>query len=51
MRIANAILDGSVSELPYSTYGFPTAPLGLYSGKAWFLPLIGLWHRWLDVIQ
>jgi glycine/D-amino acid oxidase-like deaminating enzyme len=48
MRMADAIMDGTVKELPYSTYNFPTAPLGLYNGKPWFLPLIGLWHRVLD---
>jgi glycine/D-amino acid oxidase-like deaminating enzyme len=48
MLMANAILDGTVSELPYNAYPFPTAPLGLYNGKPWFLPLIGLWHRILD---
>jgi glycine/D-amino acid oxidase-like deaminating enzyme len=51
VKIANAILDGKVKELPYSAYDFPTAPLGLYNGNPWFLPLIGLWHRWLDVIH
>jgi glycine/D-amino acid oxidase-like deaminating enzyme len=50
LRMADAILDGTVKELPYSTYAFPTAPLGLYNGKPWFLPLIGLWHRILDWI-
>jgi glycine/D-amino acid oxidase-like deaminating enzyme len=47
-EIADAILDGKVTELPYSAYPFPEAPLGLYNGKAWFLPFIGLWHRILD---
>ncbi len=50
MRMADAILKGTVNELPYSTYAFPTAPLGLYNGRPWFLPLIGLWHRILDWI-
>lgn len=48
VRMADAILDGRVNELPYNAYTFPTAPLGLYNGKPWFLPLIGLWHRILD---
>jgi hypothetical protein len=48
MRMANAILDGTVKELPYNAYAFRTAPLGLYNGRPWFLPLIGLWHRILD---
>jgi glycine/D-amino acid oxidase-like deaminating enzyme len=51
MRMANAILDGTVGELPYSAYAFPNAPLGLSNGKPWFLPLIGLWHRILDWIH
>jgi glycine/D-amino acid oxidase-like deaminating enzyme len=48
MQIANAIVDGTVKELPYNSYAFPTAPMGLYNGKPWFLPLIGLWHKILD---
>jgi glycine/D-amino acid oxidase-like deaminating enzyme len=51
MRMAHAILDGTVKELPYNAYEFPKAPLGLYNGKPWFLPLIGLWHRILDWIS
>jgi glycine/D-amino acid oxidase-like deaminating enzyme len=47
-KMADVILDGTLAELPYSAYPFPEAPLGLYNGKAWFLPLIGLWHRILD---
>jgi glycine/D-amino acid oxidase-like deaminating enzyme len=47
-KMADAILDDKVGELPYNAYPFPEAPLGLYNGKAWFLPLIGLWHRILD---
>ena len=49
-RLADAILDGTVEELPYAAYDFPGAPLGLYNGKPWFLPLIGVWHRILDLI-
>jgi len=51
IKMADAILDGTVKELPYNAYAFPTAPLGLYNGKPWFLPLIGLWHRILDWIH
>ena len=50
IRMASAILDGTVKDLPYNAYNFPTAPLGLYNGKPWFLPLIGIWHRILDWI-
>jgi glycine/D-amino acid oxidase-like deaminating enzyme len=48
LKMADAILDGKVAEMPYATYPFPTAPLGLYNGNPWFLPLIGLQHRILD---
>jgi len=48
VKMADAILNGTVKELPYNAYSFPTAPLGLYNGRPWFLPLIGLWHRILD---
>jgi glycine/D-amino acid oxidase-like deaminating enzyme len=48
MRMADSILEDTVKDLPYDAYDFPTAPLGLYNGKPWFLPLIGLWHRILD---
>jgi len=51
MRIGDALLDGTVEDLPYARYSFPTAPLGLYNGKPWFLPMIGAWHRILDWIQ
>lgn len=47
-KMANAILDGTVAKMPYAAYPFPTAPMGLYNGKPWFLPLIGLWHKILD---
>ncbi len=50
MQMADAILDGKVAEMPYAAYPFPTAPWGLYNGNPWFLPLIRLWHRILDII-
>ncbi len=50
LKMADAILDGKVADMPYAAYPFPTAPLGLYNGRPWFLPLIGLWHRILDWI-
>ncbi|HSB66206.1 MAG TPA: FAD-binding oxidoreductase [Anaerolineales bacterium] len=49
-KMADAILDGKVAEMPYASYPFPTAPLGLYNGNPWFLPLIGLQHRILDIL-
>jgi glycine/D-amino acid oxidase-like deaminating enzyme len=39
---AEAILDGSINQHPFAAFPFPDAPLGLYNGKPWFLPLAGL---------
>lgn len=44
-------LAGEPMTHPLFTLTFPTAPLGLYDGRPWFLPLAGLYYRWLDVIQ
>lgn len=49
--VAEAMLDGTLKEHPFAAYPFPGAPLGLYRERAWFLPLIGAWHRVLDVIE
>jgi glycine/D-amino acid oxidase-like deaminating enzyme len=39
---------GAKPENPFVGIPFPTAPLGLYNGKPWFLPLAGAWYRFLD---
>ena len=49
--VAEALLDGSMKEHPFASYHFPAAPLGLYRNRAWFLPLVGAWHRLLDLIE
>jgi len=49
--VAEAMLNGTIKEHPFASYPFPGAPLGLYNGVPWFLPLVGLWHRFLDVIE
>jgi glycine/D-amino acid oxidase-like deaminating enzyme len=49
--VAEAMLDSTIKEHPFAAYPFPGAPLGLYNGNPWFLPLVGLWHRFLDVIE
>lgn len=48
---AEAMLDGTLKDHPFSAIPFPGAPLGLYNGWAWFLPLAGLWYRVLDIIE
>jgi glycine/D-amino acid oxidase-like deaminating enzyme len=36
---------------PFSGIEFPTAPLGLYTGTPWFLPLAGAYYKILDWIS
>jgi glycine/D-amino acid oxidase-like deaminating enzyme len=48
--IAQVLLDGAGVENPFDGLPFPRAPLGLYDGRPWFLPLAELWYRWLDWI-
>ena len=46
-KIAEFIMTGR-DENPYAGIPFPGAPLGLYSGKPWFLPFAGLYYKVLD---
>ena len=46
-----AAIAGDEVALPFARVAFPTAPLGLYSGRPWFLPLASLWYRFLDLVQ
>ncbi len=50
MKMAAAMAGEDVS-LPFGRVPFPTAPLGLYWGRPWFLPLASLWYRFLDWVQ
>ena len=36
---------------PYKDVPFPGAPLGVYSGKPWFLPFAGAYYKVLDWIS
>ena len=36
---------------PFVGIKFPGAPLGLYNGKPWFLPLAGAWYKFLDWVS
>ena len=38
-------------ENPFVGIPFPGAPLGLYNGKPWFLPLAGAWYKLLDWVS
>jgi glycine/D-amino acid oxidase-like deaminating enzyme len=49
-RMAEAILTGR-DENPFGGMAFPGAPLGLYNGNPWFLPLAGAWYKFLDWVS
>jgi len=49
-KIAHAILSGR-DDNPFANISFPGAPLGLYNGRPWFLPLAGAWYRLLDWLK
>ncbi len=42
---------GRQGENPFAGLPFPDAPLGLYNGTPWFLPLAGAWYKFLDWIS
>ena len=42
------MIAGGKDENPFTGIRFPSAPLGLYNGKPWFLPLAGAWYKFLD---
>jgi len=57
-KIAQSILRGGEQsartignqsdENPFAQIPFPSAPLNLYNGRPWFLPLAGAWYKLLD---
>jgi glycine/D-amino acid oxidase-like deaminating enzyme len=49
-KIAQSILTGR-DENPFADIPFPGAPLGVYNGKPWFLPLAGMWYKFLDWVS
>jgi glycine/D-amino acid oxidase-like deaminating enzyme len=52
-KIAEQIASGGdeKKDNPFTEIPFKGAPLGLYRRKPWFLPLAGLWFRFLDLIS
>jgi glycine/D-amino acid oxidase-like deaminating enzyme len=48
--VAGAV-SGQVVDDPFSSLRFPRAPLGLYTGRPWFLPFAEAWYRFLDVVS
>ena len=43
-------LAGQGQANPFTRLTFPRAPLGLYDGRPWFLPLAELWYKLLDLL-
>jgi hypothetical protein len=46
-----ARLAGEKADNPFEGLPFPGAPLGLYDGRPWFLPLVGAWYKLLDAVS
>jgi glycine/D-amino acid oxidase-like deaminating enzyme len=49
--VAEAMIKGDFRGHPFANLSFPGAPLGLYDGFPWFLPLAGVWHKVLDWVE
>ncbi len=49
--VAEAMINGNIKEHPFAQFDFPGAPLGLYDGFPWFLPLAGAWQKVLDWVE
>lgn len=45
------VMSGGKNEIPYAAIPFPGAPLGLYSGRPWFLPFAGAYYKVLDWVS
>ena len=45
------LMAGDKPENPFSGIPFPSAPLGMYNGKPWFLPFAGVWYKLLDWVS
>jgi glycine/D-amino acid oxidase-like deaminating enzyme len=41
-------LAGGAGDNLFEGLRFPGAPLGLYDGRPWFLPLAWAWYKFLD---
>jgi glycine/D-amino acid oxidase-like deaminating enzyme len=45
------LISGGGEQSPFAGIPFPGAPLGLYNGNPWFLPLAGVWYKFLDWVS
>jgi glycine/D-amino acid oxidase-like deaminating enzyme len=50
-QIGEAIGSGDLHAIPFTRIPFPGAPLGLYWGQPWFLPLVAARYRLLDWVS
>ncbi len=46
-----AVISGDRHANPFEGLPFPRAPLGLYNGRPWFLPLGAAWYKFLDWVS
>ncbi|MEP7357400.1 MAG: FAD-binding oxidoreductase, partial [Anaerolineales bacterium] len=46
-----AAICGEQTDNPFAELPFPGAPLGLYDGRPWFLPLAEVWYKLLDKVS
>jgi glycine/D-amino acid oxidase-like deaminating enzyme len=49
--VLGACMAGEQVDNPFAELPFPGAPLGLYDGRPWFLPLVGAWYKFLDWVS
>lgn len=49
-EMADWIAEGKTDN-PFTEINFPGAPLGLYNGRPWFLPVAGAYYKVLDWIS
>ena len=45
------LIAGGKPDNPFIGIPFPGAPLGLYNGRPWFLPVAGMWYKFLDWVS
>ena len=50
-RLVAQQIAGEKPENPFFEIAFPGAPLGLYNGEPWFLPLAGMYYKVLDWVS
>ena len=48
---ASGMLNNNLKRNPFSVKPLPYLPLGLSGGSIWFLPFVGLYYKFLDLIE